>query len=214
MRAAVVGALLLGLLLLAAPAPAAGAKKKKPKKAAAAAPELEELPLDAEIAGKGELDALTKIAGSDKMKGKTLSKREISKDGKSGMLTFSDPDAQGQEWKPAFQQDERELQKTIQSYDTVLVYFWSSANDNDLIRSHEQGKLFEAAAQQLEEMEHDASLTLASIDLHKAGPLGTMELGNPKPHSHKLYINGKPRPYAGPASTELLCGLILAIFMN
>ena len=199
--------MMLLLLLLLLPHAAVAGKKGAPET------EFVDVPVDSEVTSSGELDALQQLAGSDKMAGKTITQRSVSKDGKSGVITFSDADDGGKRmWKPAYSVDVRGLRKAISTDDAVLVYFFSSADGDHLSRSHEEGVKFEAAAQELAEMDLDVSISLLMFDCHRAtraDSTSLLEWGVTAPHAYKLFVNGKPRPYVGSTETAgLVAGML------
>ena len=167
------------------------AKKKNPQD------DMVDLPMQAD-ASKGEMDALSQAMGSDKLQGKTLTGRKISKDGKSGMLQFGNPNGEREHWTPKFTVSERELRSKIGLEDFVLAYFFTTESDDHLQESHANGKKFEEAAQEL--LEGEDETTLVMVDLSKNDRESLRELGVTKPHQYRIFINGKSKEYRG--STE------------
>ena len=179
----------------------------KKKKAKDPSEDMIDMPMDAEV-GKGEMDALNQAIGSGKMEGKEVVGRKIAKDGKSGMIQFGNPNAEKEMWTPKFMVDDRELRKLTTTEDYVLVYFFSTADDNDLSQAHSNGQPFEQAAQELLEAENDVSLVM--LNMHKCRCDDALrEMGITRPHTYRLFVNGKPKEYRGPRETK---GIIA--FMN
>eukprot|EP00316_Scyphosphaera_apsteinii_P004763 CAMPEP_0119327392 /NCGR_PEP_ID=MMETSP1333-20130426/70667_1 /TAXON_ID=418940 /ORGANISM="Scyphosphaera apsteinii, Strain RCC1455" /LENGTH=503 /DNA_ID=CAMNT_0007335971 /DNA_START=184 /DNA_END=1695 /DNA_ORIENTATION=+ len=153
-----------------------------------------EKPMDADYS-KGEMDAVMKAAGSDRLKGMEVSGRKVAPDGKSGMISFSDPNAKNERWDPKFVVTPRELDKRREQEDVVLAYFMSSAED-EMGQSHTNGKAFEEAAQRLLESENQVSCLM--VDINKFNPAEwTSEFGVVKAHSYVLFKGGLPSSYKG-----------------
>ena len=151
---------------------------------------------------KGELDALTQAAGSDRLEGMVVSDRKVAPDGKSGMLQFSNPNAQQERWSPSFSATPRDLAKTVENEDLVLAYFFSSHED-ELSQSHTSGKEFEIAAREL--LESDDQVTLAMVDVHRhpeAFDGAEFDFNLKKAHEVKLFKAGRPSDYEGPTSAK------------
>ena len=188
---------LLGLaLVLAALLSPVDAKKKKSKNPA---DDMVEMPMDAEV-GKAEADALGQALGSGKMEGKQVTGRKIAKDGKSGMIQFGDPNGEKELWTPKFVVNTRDLEKLYTTEDYVLVYFFSTEGDGNLQASHSGGKPFEEAAQALLEGELEVSLVM--VDMAKVDPQPLKEIGVTRPHTYRLFVNGKPKEYRGPREAK------------
>ena len=71
--------------------------------------------------GKAEADALGQALNSGKMEGKQVTGRKISKDGKSGMIQFGDPNGEKELWTPKFVVNTRELEKLYTIDDNLYV---------------------------------------------------------------------------------------------
>jgi len=163
--------------------------------------------MDAQV-GKSEMDALNQAIGSGKMDGKEVVGRKIAKDGKSGMIQFGNPNGEKEMWTPKFVVNDRQLRKLYTTEDYVLVYFFSTANDDDMSQSHTSGKPFEEAAQELLEGENEVSLVM--LDMAKCRCDDALrEIGVTRPHSYRLFVNGKPKEYRGPREPK---GIVA--FMN
>ena len=161
------------------------------------------LEADAPVQTSGELDAMQKVLNSPQMEGKKFGKREIAADGKSGRIFLEPEDGQEQEqWSPQFQVSLHELRKRVETEDLVLAYFFSSEK-NELGLSHDNGKKFEAAARELIEGEDEISLVLVDLEKHRGRDEDLLrEYGVFKPHTYKLFVNGKPSPYRGSHETQ------------
>ena len=147
-----------------------------------------DVPMD-EPMQKGEADALMQAAGAERLKGMDVVGRKVSPDGKSGMIQFGNPNAEKEQWTPQHVVSGRELLRKIENEDFVLAYFWSSAED-ELGLSHENGKEFEKAAQQLLESEEVVSCLM--VDLNKMDMAdAAADFGVSKPHEYVLFKGSK-----------------------
>ena len=147
-----------------------------------------------------ELDAMSQVVNSEKMKGMKFGKREEAADGKSGRI-FLEPenaDAEPTHWQPKFATHIQALKKRVQQEDLVLVYFFSSAEE-ELNQSHENGKRFDEAAQQLIEGEYE--VTALMVDVAKTKDDVLKEWGVLRPQMYKVFVNGKPTNYRGSTET-------------
>lgn len=189
--AAAAGPMAARLLLIGLVVQCVAAKKETPVT----------LDADAPIEHTGELDAMSKLMNAPQMEGKKIGKREIAADGKSGRIFLEPENDEPTHWSPQFQIGMHELRKRVETEDLVLVYFFTSDQD-DIGRSHENGLKFEAAAREL--MEGDYELSLVLVDVEKVAARDRellREYGVFKPHTYKLFINGKSHNYRGPTSS-------------
>jgi hypothetical protein len=185
---------LLGICFVLLLATACGERKAKE-------PEMEDVPLDAPPVSSSELDALSQVAGSDRLKNMKVSKRSTAPDGKSGMISFAPEEGyEHTTWSPQFTVKALQvLAQLVEDENIVLVYFFSSATEVDLSESERRGRPFDEAARELAEGEHEIRIVL--FDLAKK--TGTdenllLEWGVSRAHVYKLFINGKASNYAGP----------------
>ena len=177
------------VLYLAAIAALALGKKQAP----------EMIPVDDEAPmSKSEGDALMQAIQQKKIDPDSKIERKVAPDGKSGMISFSNPNAQQERWTPEFAVRGSEVRRRIESDDLLLVYFFSS-KEEELGRSHEMGKEFEQAAKELIEGEDQVPILL--VDLAKDD---LADIGITKPHTVKLYVQGIARPYNGPVSAAAI----------
>ena len=182
------------LVLAALLSPVEGKKKAKNP-----TDDMVDVPMDADVS-KAEGDALGQALNSGKMEGKQVTGRKVSKDGKSGMIQFGDPNGEKELWTPKFVVNTRDLEKLYTTEDYVLVYFFSTEGDGNLQASHSGGKPFEEAAQTLLEGELEVSLVM--VDMAKVDPQPLREVGVTRPHTYRLFVNGKPKEYRGPREAK------------
>ena len=160
------------------------------------------LSADAPPVTHDEQDAMKQAATSEQMKGMKLGRREVAADGMSGRMFLQPEDGARFQWAPKFATSLRNLRKKVESEDLVLAYFFSS-EEEELSASHEKGQRFETAAKELLEGEHELSLLM--IDLKHEAALDRdilREYGVFKPHTYKLFINGRPSTYHGRIDAE------------
>jgi len=146
---------------------------------------------------KGEQDALMQaVSQREDLKDSVVSGREISKDGKSGRITFSNPNKENERWSPQHVVSARGLRNLFETEDIVMALFFSSAED-ELGQSHTMAKPFEEAAQRMLEAEDQVSMVL--LDTTKTD---CAEFGVTRPHVVKIFVAGRGSDYRGQLTAD------------